>query len=640
MRKIIAFILTVVLLNAGTSFSCKATDNKFVKIRAKDNASYALNEDGTVWKWGSNILNPTKVSDIPTDLFVTDDGLGKTYYFRSTSNVGRGVITAQAHSGVIEISIPNDIVKIRCAESLYASLPTLGAFVLRNDGVFGTLSPFLNEDGIISLTFSAAEEMTDVKDFGVSIQFSVTKRASGMEMPHQSWTIMVLKNDGTVWLQSEYTNYSYTPEFNFHQVEGLVDIESISLEKSHTLALDKNGDVWAWGGNDYGQLGNGLSDSIKYPTNVACIEGATTVIANNNGYMGALKNDGIFSGWEISDMQHKKPLYFTKGELQQSDEVVVKTILGPYGVSFQAGLEEITAGYRIRGGVLGPGAITAKLKGDGTVWFNGYIDSEYVQVEGLTDIIDIGASASEIYALKSDGTLWSINEDKFKQFENLIGIKSFACSISNIIAIKNDGSVIKYDRQTGTKTSFPQLGGAVSVDAAYFSSEYSPYYYGSYYCALKQDGSVWVWDDGSGLLRRTDDALPTKVIMAKAIYKINDPAMVFDGLTHEIDPGRGTAPILINDRTFLPARSLTEHFGGTISWNEVSKEVTISYNLKEIKLSADKNIISVNGKEQLIDVPPIIINDRTFLPLRAVMEIMDFDVQWDDSTYRVFINPI
>jgi len=48
--------------------------------------------------------------------------------------------------------------------------------------------------------------------------------------------------------------------------------------------------------------------------------------------------------------------------------------------------------------------------------------------------------------------------------------------------------------------------------------------------------------------------------------------------------------------------------------------------------------IFLDGREITSDVPPVIINGRTMVPLRAISEGMGMDVQWDADNYRVFIS--
>jgi alpha-tubulin suppressor-like RCC1 family protein len=617
MRKIIPYISIAALILAGFSPACAANGEKFIKISAIGNASYALREDGTVWKWGDNLLLPVNQhgKDIDVDIDVDIDG------------------------GTVEISMPDDMSKIRCIESPYSSFTDLGVFALRNDGAFGVISTEQSEEGTVFAVFNASEEMADIKDFEARRSEQRSKRASGMEECYEFCEIAVLRNNGTIWTQPIYDR-SQGNKFSFSQLEGLSGIVAISFGDAHALALDENGDVWAWGDNSYGQLGNGFSTQINYPVNIANIYGAVEVVASNDGYMGALKKDGTFLGWEISEMRNRNYMHYSVNELAQSNGPVNRSISGRYGISFQYDPDYTTVGYKKTGGALSERHVTAMLKKDGTVWYKDYAEEEHSLVDGLDEIIEIKASSSRIYALKRDGTLWLLSyANTFTQLENINNIKSFACGHSDILAIKNDGTLASYDHNNEAKQNCPQLSNAISIDAAYFTSEFGPYYYGSYYCVLQNDGAIWIWGDNSNYnLRKTGCDGPSKVSLAKAMYRINDTAMVFDGQECEINPGENIAPILLNGRTFLPIRSLIERFGGIVSWDEADGMVSLTYNNKKIDLWINECRIAVNGESKEIDVPPMLVNSRTFLPLRAIMENFGFTIWWDENTYSVFVD--
>ena len=126
--------------------------------------------------------------------------------------------------------------------------------------------------------------------------------------------------------------------------------------------------------------------------------------------------------------------------------------------------------------------------------------------------------------------------------------------------------------------------------------------------------------------------------------KPGDPYMTVNGVRQEIDPGRGTKPVIIKEwgRTVVPIRAIVEVLGGTISWDGTERKVTI--NLKEtvIELWIDNPKAKVNGETKWIDpknhsVKPIIVNDRTMLPLRFVAESLGCTVSWDASTKIITI---
>ncbi len=126
--------------------------------------------------------------------------------------------------------------------------------------------------------------------------------------------------------------------------------------------------------------------------------------------------------------------------------------------------------------------------------------------------------------------------------------------------------------------------------------------------------------------------------------QIGNPYMTVNGVEQEIDPGRGTYPVIIKgwDRTVVPIRAVVEALDGEIQWDNKERKVTIQLNGIVINLWINKPKATVNNVPEWIDtknhtVSPIIVNDRTFVPLRFVAENLGCTVSWDNDTRTVTI---
>ena len=93
------------------------------------------------------------------------------------------------------------------------------------------------------------------------------------------------------------------------------------------------------------------------------------------------------------------------------------------------------------------------------------------------------------------------------------------------------------------------------------------------------------------------------------------------------------APVIRNDRTLVPIRVITEALGGQVAWNEAAKEVTLTINGKEIKMTIGKTL-------EKYGVAPVIIGDRTFVPVRFVADELGAVTTWDDATKTVTIKAV
>jgi len=126
------------------------------------------------------------------------------------------------------------------------------------------------------------------------------------------------------------------------------------------------------------------------------------------------------------------------------------------------------------------------------------------------------------------------------------------------------------------------------------------------------------------------------------ILQIGNPYMAVNGISQEIDPGRGAKPVIKNGRTLIPIRAIVEVLGGTVEWDGTTKKVAVTLKDTTIELWIGKPQATVNGQTKWIDdanhkVMPEIINGRTMLPLRFVAENLGADVVWDGTTKTITI---
>lgn len=93
--------------------------------------------------------------------------------------------------------------------------------------------------------------------------------------------------------------------------------------------------------------------------------------------------------------------------------------------------------------------------------------------------------------------------------------------------------------------------------------------------------------------------------------------------------------IIVNERTLVPARAVFEAMGAKVEWNEEIREVTVTLNSSIIKLTIDSKKVFVDGILQELDVPAMIISERTLVPLRFIAEAAGLTVAWDDLSRTV-----
>lgn len=96
-------------------------------------------------------------------------------------------------------------------------------------------------------------------------------------------------------------------------------------------------------------------------------------------------------------------------------------------------------------------------------------------------------------------------------------------------------------------------------------------------------------------------------------------------------------PVIQNGRTLVPLRAIFEALGATVDWDGNTRTVTATKGDTIVKITIGDNKLYKNGKVIELDVPAQIINDRTLVPVRAVSEAFDCKVDWDGETKTVII---
>ena len=94
--------------------------------------------------------------------------------------------------------------------------------------------------------------------------------------------------------------------------------------------------------------------------------------------------------------------------------------------------------------------------------------------------------------------------------------------------------------------------------------------------------------------------------------------------------------MIINDRTMVPMRKIFEEFNYVVDWNGEERFV-IADGPKSVYMKIGSNIMKVDGAEYEMDTPPQIVDGRTLIPLRALAEGIGCYVDWDGDTNTVLI---
>jgi len=121
-------------------------------------------------------------------------------------------------------------------------------------------------------------------------------------------------------------------------------------------------------------------------------------------------------------------------------------------------------------------------------------------------------------------------------------------------------------------------------------------------------------------------------------FKIGSNIMTIDGLEKTTD----AKPTIIDGRTYLPARFVVEPLGGWVAWYADEKKVSCTLKERTLEMWVGKPTAKLAGKEVTIDqnpkVTPIIISGRTFVPIRFLCESLGCEVSWNEVTKTVTLS--
>lgn len=371
-----------------------------------------------------------------------------TYYWRVRTENEDGVLGGWSNSAETTIHLPTMIVAMQ-----YYSLALL------SDGSVWTWGR--NQDGQIG----DGTTNNRLTPYRVSIPDIVTTVGSGRS--HS----VVARSGGGLWAWGynrfgQLGDSTTTGRLLPVQVSTLTTtIVDIAGGRNHTIALKgSNGEVWVWGDNSYGQLGDNTTTDSHVPIEVTAISNALDVAAGHD-FCAVLLSGGAVKTWGMNE----------EGQLGDNSTTDRHVPVNVSGLGAGSGVTAVDAGdYH-----------TMALKSDGTVWAwgnnsNGLLgdgstddSSVPVQVQGLTGIDSIEAGLYHSTALQNDGTVWTWGYNSDGQLGD-------GTTARSLVPIQVDG-----------------LSEIVQLAAG-----------GTYTMALQNDGTIWVF--GSNQYGQLGDGTTTR----------------------------------------------------------------------------------------------------------------------------------
>lgn len=321
----------------GTGSDCTTTtcgagmlDGAAVVAAAKariDGGTYhtaSVKSDGTVWTWGYNgngqlgggtvgatVSAPVQLAGLSEMATATaggyhtvaakQDGTVWAWGYNANGRVGDG--TTVQKTAPVQVTGLSNVIEVVAGDSHTLALKSDGTVWAWGYNFFGQL-------GVGSFDFT--DRKTPVQVMGLTNVVAIAAGGKGS---------MALKADGTVWVWGSYKNNMHSTisadwtatggASGPYPVPGLANVVAITAGGSSTtgtnadvsLALTDDGSLYAWGSNDWGELGQGTAGSSgakALPTLVTAMSGKTILNMATSGYhVVALTDDGKQWSWGL-----------------------------------------------------------------------------------------------------------------------------------------------------------------------------------------------------------------------------------------------------------------------------------------------------------------------------------------------------
>jgi len=124
-------------------------------------------------------------------------------------------------------------------------------------------------------------------------------------------------------------------------------------------------------------------------------------------------------------------------------------------------------------------------------------------------------------------------------------------------------------------------------------------------------------------------------IFAPAAFVASEINVTIDGVAVDFDGGTG--PTIMDGRTLVPVRGVFEALGFDVTWSQATMTAYMFGGQHSVAITIGLDSFTLNGARHHLDVPAQIIDGSTMLPIRALLEALGHEVQWDDAAQTVRI---
>ena len=127
-------------------------------------------------------------------------------------------------------------------------------------------------------------------------------------------------------------------------------------------------------------------------------------------------------------------------------------------------------------------------------------------------------------------------------------------------------------------------------------------------------------------------------LILSAVFCTN--AFAYEGVNLNIngkDITSEVAPRLINERTMVPVRAILEEIGASVNWNEEQRTVTAEKGNIKFSMALDEDFYTVNGKVVSMDSKAVVVKNRILVPARYVAQAFGLKVEWNSDEKTEYV---
>lgn len=503
-----------------------STVNNWSQIASVGDHTSAVRTDGTLWAWGYNtkgqlgvsttagtttgVSSPVQVGTLTTWRAV---GAGRNHSFGIQSD-GSLWVWGLNNKGQLGTS---QAAGTATGASSPVQVGVLTTWASTSGGQYHSLA--LKTDGTLwAMGYNLHGELGVATNAGTSTGISSPVQVGTLT----NWTAIAagrkhslgIRTDGTLWawgynkqgqLGVAATAGTTTGVSSPTQVGTLNNWAAIASTELHALALKTDGSLWAWGYNDFGELGDGTVVARSSPVQVGALTNWASIAAGRYHSI-AIKTDSSLWGWGGNYV----------GELGITTNAGNTTgISSPVQIGSATNWTGLALGFST--------TIALRAPTQNTVWAWGLNSSGQlgqgdastrsspVQVGTLTNWSVPASGYKTNLTIKTDGSLWGWGLNTFAQTgDSSITNRSSPVQIGALTtwsqvasgtytghAIRSDGTLWSWGRGIHGRLGLGDVNDRTSPTQVGGLTNWSQIAAGNYYtAAIRTDGTLWVWGRG------------------------------------------------------------------------------------------------------------------------------------------------